>query len=378
MPTHRRRILHVLDSMERGGIAAWLMTVLRHMSRDRFQMDFLVHTDKACAYDDEARDLGARIISCRQHKNFLSYASRFSNILQEYGPYDVLHGHCHRFTGLNLLLARRAGIPIRIAHSHNDLRSLESDWSTARRVYHRMMDRLLSRYATIGLAASKMAAEDLFGPNWKTDPRSRILFCGIDFTPFRKKFHRNNLMAELGLDPDCKVIAHVGRFTHQKNFPFILEVFSHLLKKGPQSRLIFIGDGPLEETVKQQVAHVGLIKEVTFLGSRPDVPKLLLGITDLFLFPSLHEGLGLALVEAQAAGVQCLISNNIPEEADIVPALIRRLPLSLAASEWAEEALALLKRDSPVSSSEALGLVERSPINIENSLKQLEAVYCNA
>ena len=374
----KRRILHVLDSMDRGGIAAWLMTVLRHVPRDRFQMDFLVHTDRTGAYDEEARSLGARIIACPDHTNFLSYAVRFSRVLRQSGPYDVLHGHCHRFTGLNLLLASKAGIPIRVAHSHSDPRSVELDLGMGRRCYYGLMDVLINRYATVGLAASRMAAADLFGSDWKSDPRWRILFCGIDFTPFRKSHHRPTIKTELRLDPDSRLIVHVGRFTGPKNFPFILEVFSMAMREDPRLQLVFVGDGPLENAVKEQVACRGLAKKVVFLGSRPDVPRLLLGIADLFLFPSLYEGLGLALVEAQAAGVQCLISDNIPEEADVVPELITRLPLSLSASEWADEALALLKRDSPVSSLEALGLVERSPINIENSLKQLEAVYCNA
>lgn len=375
MSTFQRRILHVLDSLERGGIAAWLMTVLRQLDPDRFHMDFLVHTDSVCAYDDEARSLGAGIIPLPQHKNFLSYSARFSGVLKEHGPYDVLHGHCHRFTGLNLFLASRAGVPIRIAHSHNDLRSVATAWGPARRVYHGLMDRLIDRYATVGLAASRMAAEDLFGEGWRSDPRWRILFCGIDFTPFRTNLDRSALKAELGLANDSKVIVHVGRFTHQKNVPFILEVFAQTFSKEPRLRLIFVGDGPLEESTKERALRQNLEKEVIFLGSRPDVPRLLLGVADLFLFPSLYEGLGLALVEAQAAGVPCLVSENIPEEADVVPALVRRLSLSLPADAWADEALQLLKRQSAVSRQEALSMAENSPINAAYSTKQLEDVY---
>lgn len=363
--------------MDRGGIAAWLMTVLRHVQRDNFHLDFLVHTDKPCAYDEEARSLGAEIIPCPGHENLWSYARRFSHVLREYGPYDVLHGHCHRFTGLNLFLAYRAGIPIRIAHSHNDIRSLQGDWGLVRRAYHRLMDWLIDRYATVGLAASSMAAEDLFGPGWRSDPRWRILFCGIDFSPFRATYDRLSVMAELGLEMDARVITHVGRFTHQKNCPFILDIFAHALKKEPRLRLLFVGDGVLEDTVREEVDRRGLAKEVAFLGSRPDVPRLLLSVTDLFVFPSLYEGLGLALVEAQAAGVACLISENIPREADVAPALVKRLSFSLPASRWAEEALTLLNRDRVISREQALALAENSPINITNSLEHLEAIYLN-
>lgn len=369
------RILHVLDSMDRGGIASWLMTVLRHIDRDRFQMDFLVHTDKSCAYDDEARDLGANIIPCPGHKNICSYALKFRRILKEYGPYDVLHGHCHRFSGLNLLLASRVGIPIRIAHSHNDLRFLAAGWGIGRRVYHSFMDGLIDRYATIGLAASRKAAEDLFGINWKSDRKWRILFCGIDFAPFRKSYNRAEVMAELGFSSDCILIAHVGRFTAQKNFPFILEVFAQALDRETRLKLVFIGDGDLLDDTQAEVARLGLTENVIFLGSRPDVPKLLVGIVDLFFFPSLYEGLGLALVEAQASGLQCLISENIPEEADVVSTLIRRISFSLPASIWADEIVKMLKSGCSMSRIEALNLVEQSPFNIGASLEELKRTY---
>ncbi len=199
----------------------------------------------------------------------LDVRKKFSHVLREHGPYDVLHGHCHRFTGLNLFLAYRAGIPIRIAHSHNDIRSLRGDWGLGRRAYHRLMDWLIDRYATVGLAASSMAAEDLFGPGWRSDQRWRILFCGIDFSPFRATYDRLSVMGQLGLERDARVITHVGRFTHQKNCPFILDVFSHALKKDPRLRLLFVGDGVLEETVREEVDRRGLTKEVAFLGSRP-------------------------------------------------------------------------------------------------------------
>ncbi len=369
-----RRILHVLDAMERGGIATWLMTVLRHINRNAFHQDFLVHTDEPCAYDEEARLLGARIIPCPEHRNIVAYSRTFSRILREYGPYDVLHGHCHRFSGVNLWLAKKANTPIRIAHSHSDLRITANGWGVSRRMYSALMDKALERYATVGLAAGKLAAEDLFGPTWETHPGRRIFFCGIDFSPFHQSYDRDAIRAEMALDPTDRIIAHVGRFTEPKNLPFVIDVFSQALNKDVNLRLVLIGNGPLQNEIQERASILGLQDHVRFLGSRPDVPRLLSAV-DLFLFPSLHEGLGLAVVEAQASGLPCLISQNIPHEADIVPALITRLPLSLSAKGWAEKALSLLSADRPISPGDALRTAEESQFNIRRSIKELELIY---
>ncbi|AFM25492.1 glycosyltransferase family 1 protein [Desulfomonile tiedjei] len=369
-----RRILHVLDSMERGGIATWLMTVLRHIERDTFHLDFLVHTDEPCAYDEEARSLGARVIPCPEYRNIVTYCRTFSRILKEYGPYDVLHGHCHRFSGVNLWLAKRARIPVRIAHSHSDLRSVANEWGISRRAYLAFMDKALERYATLGLAAGRLAAEDLFGPKWETHPKRRILFCGIDFSPFHETHERHTIRAEMGLNPTDKIVAHVGRFTQPKNCPFVLEVFSHALNRDSNLRLVFIGNGPLQGEIQEKVSALGLQGHVRFLGSRPDVPRILSAV-DLFLFPSLYEGMGLAVIEAQASGLPCLISENIPHEADIVLELITRLPLSLTADRWAENVISLLHADRPVTADEALRTAEESQFNIRHSLGELELIY---
>jgi glycosyltransferase involved in cell wall biosynthesis len=241
-------------------------------------------------------------------------------------------------------------------------------------MYSALMDKALERYATVGLAAGKLAAEDLFGPTWETHPGRRIFFCGIDFSPFHQSYDRDAIRAEMALDPTDRIIAHVGRFTEPKNLPFVIDVFSQALNKDVNLRLVLIGNGPLQNEIQERASILGLQDHVRFLGSRPDVPRLLSAV-DLFLFPSLHEGLGLAVVEAQASGLPCLISQNIPHEADIVPALITRLPLSLSAKGWAEKALSLLSADRPISPGDALRTAEESQFNIRRSIKELELIY---
>src|SRR5271157_154375 len=120
------RILHVVGSMDRGGVETWLMNVLRHIDRDRFRMDFLVHTNQPAAYDAEVQSLGARILRCPATRHPIRYARRFLKIAKQFGPFDVLHSHVHDYSGYVVWLGRLAGVPIRISHSHNDTRTVRA------------------------------------------------------------------------------------------------------------------------------------------------------------------------------------------------------------------------------------------------------------
>lgn len=372
---HPIRILHVVGGMNRGGIETWLMHILRHIDRDRFHMDFLVHTAEPCAYDDEVYAIGSKIIPCLNPSKPWLYASNFKRILREYGPYDIVHSHVHHFSGYVLWLAKQAGIPVRIAHSHNDTSAVEAKAVWHRRLYLALTKNWMARYATMGLGCSHKAVANLFGSDWQSDPRWRVLYYGINLTPFQKQVDSGSLHVELGIPTDAFVIGHVGRFAEQKNHVFLLEIAAEVAKREPKMRLLLLGEGSLRSDIEQKVLQVGLSDRVIFAGIRPDVPEIMGSIIDIFLFPSLHEGLGLVLIEAQAAGLPCIFSSVVPDEADVVKPLVRRLSLSQPASEWAEGVLTQRDAGSTITKSDALALVETSPFNIETSVKQLESIY---
>lgn len=370
------RILQVVGGMNRGGIETWLMHMLRHIDRDRFCIDFLVHTTKPCAYDEEIRSFGSLIIPCPlDRRRPWVYAANFKQILREYGSYDIIHSHVHHFSGYVLRLAKQAGVPFRIAHSHNDTSSQEANARWYRRWYRRLTEWWINRHATGTLGCSRKAAADLFGVNWETDLRCRILYYGIDFTPFHKFVDPLAVRAEFGIPPDTFVIGHVGRFVKQKNHPFLIEIAAEVAMREPKMRLLLLGEGVLQPEIERKVELMGLGDRVIFAGVRPDIPRLMRGAMDAFLFPSLHEGLGLVLVEAQAAGLPCLFSDVVPEEADVVNPLVQRLSLSQPASEWAQVLLNYRDAAAAMTQSDALAQVEISPFNIETSVKQLERIY---
>jgi glycosyltransferase involved in cell wall biosynthesis len=372
------RILHFVRRMKRGGIETWLMHVLRHIDRERFQMDFMVHTARPHVLDKEVRALGSKVIPCLHPGRPWTFARNFRRVLREHGPYDVVHSHVHYYSGWVLRLAREQSVPVRIAHSHSDT---SRDGATAgflRRRYLATMKRWITRHATLGLAASRPAAASLFGPDWKADPRWRVLYCGVDLAPFGAEVDRAAVRAELGIPADAFVLGHVGRFMEPKNHVFLVDIAAEVARREPNMRLLLVGDGSLEPAIRRRAAEVGLEERVVFAGSRGDVPRLMLGGMDAFVFPSLYEGLGLVLVEAQAAGLPCVLSDVVPEEADLVGPLVERVALAEPASRWANAVLRARDAGAAVSRSEALAAVRRGPLNLETSLRELESLYVEA
>ncbi len=367
------RILHVVGGMVHGGIETWLMHCLRHIDRDRFTMDFLVHTDIPCAYDAEILTLGSRLIACPSPHQLWKYRQTFRSLIKAFGPYDIIHCHLHHFSGYTLRLAEEAGIPIRIAHSHNDI-SGAALLKLHRHLYILAMTRWIRQFATQGLACSQSAAAALYGPNWQAEKRWQVLYYGLDVQPFKTPVDSRVLRTELGIPPEAYVIGHVGRFVEQKNHQFLLEIVAEVVKRRADTYLVLLGEGPLKQDLKQQVKDQGLQRNVLFLGVRDDVPQVMVGVMDHFLFPSLFEGLGLVLIEAQAAGLPCLFSSVVPKEVEVIPSLLQRVSLTEPASIWAER---LLCQSQP-RTTESVAMIENSAFNIERAVKELENIYCQA
>ena len=369
------RILQVVGGMNRHGTETWLMNVLRSVDRTRFQMDFLVHTDEQQAYEDEAKALGSQVIRCLHPSRPWMYAKNFRQVLREHGSYDVVHSHIHHYSGFVLRLAHQAGIPLRIAHSHSDTVQVESESSLSRKAYCKLMRYWISRYSTTGLSVSKASAPSLFGSNWQKDSRWQVVHCGIDLAPFEISVDSATVRSELGIAPDAFVIGHVGRFYQPKNHSFLVKVFAEVVKHEPKAYLLLVGEGELRLAIEQKVKQLGLTKQVIFTGLRSDVPRLMQGAMDVFLFPSLYEGLGLVLVEAQAAGLPCIFSDIIPEEADVILPLLQRLSLSQSAVSWAKVIINQKEFNKKIDNLYLVKKLENSKSNVKKSIEELQKIY---
>jgi glycosyltransferase involved in cell wall biosynthesis len=363
-----KRVLHVVGRMDRAGVETWLMHALRLADRRRVQMDFLVHTDQASAYDEEILDRGSKILRSTAARRSVAYTRTVQSYLR---GYDVVHSHVHHFSGYLLWLARAERVTGRIAHSHSDTSAKDIGAGWMRRAYLRLTKHLIYENATSMVGASRLAGRALFGTSWDCDVRNRVLHCGIDLAPFRQTQGRTEMRESLGIAPHELVIGHTGRFGPPKNHAFLVEVVAEVARERPDVRLLLVGDGPDRAAMEERSRALGIASRTIFAGIRGDVPALLQAM-DVFLFPSLWEGLPLTVLEAQAAGLPCVISDVISDETDVVPGLTKRLPLAAGVVSWAREVLE--SKRSP--NGGALSIVENSSFNISHSVKELYELYC--
>lgn len=368
-----RRILHVLPALDHGGIETTLLQLLRIVDRSRYCMDFLVVSDRPGAQANEARALGSRVVTCPHRGRPWRFAGAFVRALATHGPYDVVHSHVHLFSGFVLKLAHRHGVPVRIAHSRYDTRMVEHGAGRPRRGYARLMRHWIRAHANCRLAISRSSAEDLFGSGWQR-AGVQLILSGRDFEGYRTPARAAVVRAELGLPADAFVVGNVGRFFWSKNHPFLIEVAAELVRRAPEAWLVLVGDGPDRAHI-EALARARRVRERTiFAGARRDVPRLVTGAMDAFVFPSHHEGLGLAAVEAQAAGLPCFLADMLPAEIDVVDGLVHRLPLTAPPALWAARIVAARATPRP-SPEAAFQRVRASPFSIERMTAQLLQIY---
>lgn len=368
------RVLHVLGGLNPAGAENWLMQALRAAHRTPIRMDFVVLTTKPGVYDREAHALGAKVIPVPDHRHPVSWMRRFRHVLEEFGPYDIVHSHVHHYSGLVLQAARSLRSAARIAHSHSDTASVQMRASLPRRGYFALTRELIARNATAGFACSGHAAAALFGANWNRDPRWRVLPCGIDLRSFERVPDTIALRRELGLPSDVPVIGHVGRFVPAKNHELLLAVATELAARGSNAHFLLVGDGPVRASFERKAEAAGVRSRFVFTGVRSDVAELTT-VMDVFLFPSRYEGLGLAAIEAQAAGLPTIVSDRIPRDVDVVPELVRRLSVDAAPALWANSVMEAVERTPPVTREEAIRRIEASPFGVDRSITELFRAY---
>ena len=344
------RVLQVVAQMNRGGVETWLMQVLRHLDPRQIRMEFLVTRVEPGHYDPEIAALGSRTLACETPAAPLRFARRFLRLLAREGPYDVVHSHVHHFSGFVLGLAWAASVPVRIAHSHLDTRGADASAPLARKIYLGAMKAALDQFATRGLAVSDAAAVALFDEAWRRDPRWDIARCGLDFGGFSSASDAAAVRAEWGLSPDALVLGHVGRFDPQKNHALLLRIAQATFAREARARLVLVGDGPLRPTVEADAARLGIRDRVVFAGIRSDVARVLRAF-DVFVLPSVREGLPLVGLEAQAAGLPIVLADSITREVVVLPELFTWLSTSDPVDGWARAILEAARKRAPASAA---------------------------
>lgn len=308
------RVLHVLGFFDHGGTESLVINLLRKIDRKKIMFDFVVHSEAEGVYEKEVKELGAHIYRVPKYKgyNHLSYVKAWETIFSDHPEYKIVHGHVRSTASIYLKIAKEYGLTT-IAHSH----SVSSGSGIAGRA-RQFFQRNIVTHSDYKLACSIYAGEWLFGENTVLNPDFYVMKNAINAETylFNSKT-RQTYRKDLGLT-DKKVIGHIGRFHESKNHKRLVELFSSIKKVVPEAVLLLIGEGQLLPEIKQQVVKEGLSDSVMFLGSRDDAAQLYQAM-DLFLFPSLYEGLGIAVVEAQASGLPSIVASSIPEEAIFTP-----------------------------------------------------------
>ena len=335
------RVLIVSGNMDVGGIENQLMHLLRNADKNKFQIDFTTNMEHPF-YEDEIIALGGKCIRiCNTEGwHFFRYCKELFNVLHD--EYDVVHSHELFHSGLVLLTAKLAGVKSRIVHAHNISDSDENDShsSIVRRLYNHIMRRLILRYATQFCACSSPAGEFLYGKNISQKENYNLIFNSIDVSKFMvPKEHTDS-------DGWANVL-QVGRFTKVKNQLFSVEIANEFKKANKKIRILCVGNNgnDYEQDVLNKINEYGISEYIQLLGVRKDIPSLMAS-SDAFLLPSLYEGMPLVLLEAQAAGLNCVVADTFSHEADFGIGLINWLPLDYDAKTWAEKTSEAIKSEA--------------------------------
>jgi glycosyltransferase involved in cell wall biosynthesis len=376
-----------------GGAETWLLALLKYLQQAQDELpvkvcvDVLLTSGEKAMFDDEAESLGARLFySHFTRKNIFSFARDFRRILAE-GRYHAIHDHQDYSAGLRFMIGRGRLPAIRVAHVHNtSIQVAGYNSSFLRGFIFRRAKQFLAHSAT-HVTSTSQTMLTMFGfddPSFVSISRS-VVHCGFDVSSFRgnnASLHRE-LCEEFGWDDDAKIILFVGRLDdpagpdlHRKRPDFAIDVARASIAEDPRVRMIMAGSGQRMRTKLENVVKTwGLEDKIRLTGIYPDVTRLMIG-SNIFLFPAIEEGLGMVVVEAQAAGLRVLTSTGVPQESMVLPDIVEFKALEDGVSSWAKETLRLLNLPGPdvVACNSA---VRDSAFSIENSAKKLLEIYCD-
>lgn len=355
-----KRILQIIGSLDMGGAETMIMNIYREIDKNEIQFDFLITDPKVGFYENEAKELGARIYKSKtKSRHPVRYSKDLKKIIAA-NKYDTVHVHAtNAYAALPLLVAKNAGVKKRICHSHNS-QGINKNIQSILRL-------CLNRQATIKISCSDLAANWMYGKN---SSDYLVINNPIDVRKFiYSETKRELIRQKLGIKNE-KVYIHVGRFAKQKNHNFIIDIFQEILKIQSNSFLILIGDGYLIEEIKKKVLDYDITGKVFFLGIIDNVQDYL-SASDLFLMPSLFEGFPVTLVETQANGLPSLLSDKITQQVRLTD-IITFNSLNSDALNWAEKAVTLTKKAyNRANYTDAIAILYDS----KNIAKKIEEIY---
>lgn len=359
------RVLHVIGKMDRAGAETLIMNIYRNIDRSKIQFDFLLYSLEKGDYDKEIIELGGKIYRMPSFKgyNYLDLARKTKNFFDKH-PYKIVHGHIGSLAPMYLFFAKKKGA-FTIAHSHSTDSTIL--W---KRIVHSLLSRPVVYIADFYFGCSYQAGVDRFGKNIVESNRYKIIKNAIDVDSFSYSQKRHAQLKEDYNLSEKIIFGHVGRFDEQKNHKYLLQIFKRVSEKIDNAVLLLVGRGELENAIKKDIIKFGLEEKVKLLGVREDIPDLM-NLFDVFVFPSLYEGLGIVCIEAQAAGLPCFVSDTVPDEA-IVSDNIWKLSLNSSAEEWTS---VIVKQIKTFSRKDSTASVRKAGYDIKTEVCDLISFY---
>ena len=362
------RVASVIGRYIGGGVEAVTINYYRNIDKNKVQLDFICDEDSTNIPYEEIERMGGKVIIIPSYSKPFKYHKALKRILKE-GNYKIIHSNINTLSVFSLFAAKCAGVPVRIAHSHSTTNKKEKKKNLMKQVL-----RPFSKvFATDYMCCSELAGRWLFGNKEYDKGNVYLLNNAIDLDKFKyNESLRKKKRKELGIKDDTLVIGHIGRFVAQKNHDFLIDIFNEIHKKNNNSILLLAGQGPLMEDIKNKVKELNLDDNVKFLGQRNDANELYQAF-DVFLLPSLYEGLPVVGVEAQASGLLCYLSDDMTKETKVLD-ITKFMSLNKMPEEWADNILDDVKKYKRIDTSKEM---TAKNFNIKEEAKKLEEYYLN-
>lgn len=363
------RVAQIMGKWIGGGVESVVMNYYRHIDRTKIQFDFICDEDSTNIPYEEIEKLGGRVILIPPYQKLFKYHNKLKKILKD-GNYKIVHSHINTLSIFSLFAAKCAGVPVRIAHSHSTTNKKEKK----KNLLKQALRPFSKEFATDYMCCSELAGRWLFGNKEYDKENVYLLNNAIDLDKFKyDEKIRSEKRKKLNISNDTLVIGHVGRFVEQKNHRFLIDIFNEIHKQNSNFILLLAGQGPLMEEIKSKVESLGLEKFVIFLGQIDDADKLY-QVIDIFVLPSLYEGLPVVGVEAQATGLLCELSSNMTKETKILDTT-RFISLDKSAKEWAsiilDDYIKFKRYDTTADITKSNFNIKKETIKLENKYYKL-------
>lgn len=360
------RIAQVIGKWLGGGVEAVVMNYYRHIDREKIQFDFICDNDSTDIPYEEIEKLGGKVILVPPYQKVFEYQKQMIKVLRE-GEYKIVHSHINTLSVFPLRAAKKAGVPVRIAHSHSTTNKVE--WK--KNLMKQALKPFAKVYPTDYMCCSELAGRWLFGDKEYDKGNVYLLNNAIEIEKFKYNEEvRKVKRKELGIEDDTLIIGHLGRFVAQKNHHFLIDIFAEIYKKNQNSILLLAGQGPLKEEIEEKVKNLGLDKNVRFLGQRNDANELYQAF-DVFVLPSIYEGLPVVGVEAQASGLLCVLSSDMTKETKVLKTT-EFLTLDVGAERWADTIIQNFEKFERKDTTEE---ITENNFNIKEEAGKLEKFY---